>query len=68
MDERKKWIFVVMVMYLCLHMLIQQVLNIQALVLGYQMEKYTMFVVMHEFMWKEKGIVWNFARQHGFTY
>ncbi len=35
-----------MTMYLCLYMSIQQVLNIQALILGYGMEKYTLFVVM----------------------
>jgi hypothetical protein len=29
-----------------LYMLIQQVLNIQALVLGYEMEKYALFVVV----------------------
>jgi hypothetical protein len=36
----------------CLYMLIRQVLNIQALVLGYEMEKYALFVIMCEFMWR----------------
>jgi len=35
-----------MAMYWCFYMLIQQVLNIQALFLGYEMEKYALFVVM----------------------
>jgi hypothetical protein len=28
-------------------------LNIQALVLGYEMEKYALFVIMCEFMWRK---------------
>jgi hypothetical protein len=35
-------------MYLCLYMLIH--LNIQALVLRYEIKKYIMLVIMHEFM------------------
>jgi hypothetical protein len=50
MDERKKQILVVIAMYWRLYVLIQQVLSIQALVLGYEMEKYALFVVMWEFM------------------
>jgi hypothetical protein len=42
-------------------MSIQQVLNIQALVLGYEMEKYTLFVVMCNSCGGKK-IVWAFEK------
>jgi hypothetical protein len=45
MDQKKKQIFVVMTMYWCLCMLIQQVLNIKTIVLGYEMEKCSLFVL-----------------------
>jgi hypothetical protein len=54
MDEMKKQILVVIAMYWRLYMLIQQVLSIQALVLGYEMEKYALFVVIWEFMGRKK--------------
>ncbi len=31
------------------------------------MEKYSLFVVMCEFMWRKKQIVWAFEKQSGFT-
>jgi hypothetical protein len=40
---------------------------IASLVLGYEMEKYALFVVMCEFMWRKKQIVWAFEKQSGFT-
>ncbi len=48
-------------MYFCLYMSIQQVLNIQALVLGYEMEKYTLLIVMCN-SYGGKKIVWAFEK------
>jgi hypothetical protein len=49
------------------YMLIQQVLNIQALVLGFEMERSTLLVVICDFMWRKKWTIWAFEKQHGFT-
>jgi hypothetical protein len=38
-------------------MLIQQVLNIQALVLGFETERYTLLIAMCDFMWRKKWII-----------
>jgi hypothetical protein len=46
-----------MAMYLAFYMLIQQVLNIQALVLGFEMERSALLVVMCDFMWKKKWTI-----------
>ncbi len=43
-------------------------LNIQALVLWFEMERFTLLVIICDFIWKKKHIVWAFERQHGFTY
>ncbi len=72
------WFFSFMTMYLCLYMSIQQVLNIQTLVLGYEMEKSTLFVAMCnsyggkkncldflKVIWIHKSIVvWFLYRKH----
>jgi len=42
MDEIKKRILIKMAMYWAFYMLIQQVLNIQALVLGFETERSTL--------------------------
>jgi hypothetical protein len=39
---------------------------IASLILGYEMEKYALFVVMCEFMWRKKQIVLAFEKQSGF--
>jgi hypothetical protein len=51
-----------MATYWVFYTLIQQMLNIQALVLGFEMERFTLLVVMCDFMWREKHIVWAFER------
>jgi hypothetical protein len=65
MDEKNKQICVVMVVYWCLYKLIQQVMNIQALVVGHYIEKFALFVVMCEFMWRKKQIVYAFKNNMG---
>ncbi len=43
-------------MYWAFYMLIQQVLNIQALVLGFETERSTLLVVMCDFMWRKNEL------------
>jgi len=51
-----------MATYWVFYMLIQQMLNIQALVLGFEMERFTLLLVMCDFMWRKRHIVWAFER------
>jgi len=57
MDEIKKQILIVMAMYWAFYMLIQQILNIRALVLQFEMEKFALLVVMCDFMLRKKLII-----------
>jgi hypothetical protein len=61
-EQERETILIAMAMYWVFYMLIQQMLNIQALVLGFEMERFTLLVVMCDFMWRKKHIVWAFER------
>jgi hypothetical protein len=56
-----------MAMYWVFYMLIQQVLSIQALVLGFEMERSTLLIVICDFMWRKKWTLLAFEKQRGFT-
>ena len=43
MEEREKQLFIAFSIYCCLHMLIQQVLSIEALFIEYKLEKIVLF-------------------------
>jgi hypothetical protein len=43
MEEREKPLFIALSIYWCLHMLIQQVLSIEALFIEYKLEKLASF-------------------------
>jgi hypothetical protein len=67
MEERKKDLVLALGLYMCLYMIVQQVVNMQSLILQGEWKKFAIFSILWESMGHEECSIWSHTRQVGFT-